>query len=357
MLPPAIGVQRHIVWVSALSVLAFAACSKAPPPPRQISGQVFIVTRGGPSIKMALVEVCLYESKTLEDHFKSRGAEVAAINERMETIATDAQTEAFRAEAEKERSEKAARDAAGDTFFAAFLAEFRFRRVAAKEAREIADTAQAFIRVTQSGFPYFDQLPKPIASAKTDADGNFSITTLRTKTPLALLATTSRAVGAGDEVYFWAVRLPPDEESTKIALTNDNESGTTAPSSMLHTVALDSDATKALKLSPEELTSRLQKLRSTIAATNAFLSGPSSSPEPPQTQVGATPLPEFSPTPPPQFIRVTDWFTLTNTKGKEVKTLEPGKRLRVVSRQGDKITVDYLGESFSIPATVTEPSQ
>jgi hypothetical protein len=65
-------------------------------------------------------------------------------------------------------------------------------------------------------------------------------------------------------------------------------------------------------------------------------------------------LPEFGPTPPAQFVRLTDWFTLTNAKGKKIKTLEPGKRLRVISRSADQITIDYLGESFSIPAHVTK---
>jgi hypothetical protein len=73
----------------------------------------------------------------------------------------------------------------------------------------------------------------------------------------------------------------------------------------------------------------------------------------------SAPLPDFGPPSmvAPKFVRLRDYFTLVNAKGKEIKTLEPGKRLRVVSRSADKVTIDYLGESFSIPANVTEPAK
>ena len=73
----------------------------------------------------------------------------------------------------------------------------------------------------------------------------------------------------------------------------------------------------------------------------------------------STPLPDFEPatTVAPEFVRLKDYFTLINPKGKEIKTLEPGKRLRVVSRSADKVTIDYLGESFSIPANITESAK
>jgi len=345
--------------LAAVVSIIGSGCSKVPPAPRQITGQVFIVTRGGPSIKMALVEVFLYEAETLEQHIKSRGPDVDSARQRAEAIATAAEHEAIKADEEVERAKDAATNAAGKAWFDVFLAELKFRRAAAKEAAEIRDTAKALVRISQSGYLYFEQLPKPITSAKTDADGNFSTTTTQTKTQLALAASTSRAVGAGEEVYYWAIRLPPAEQVTKVALTNDNQSASDSSTSMLHTVALDSEATKALVVSPEELRTRLQKLNATITSTNALLSS-SPSPPAPMTRTDPSPvapLPEFSPTPPPEFVRLTNWFTLTNSKGKEVKTLEPGKRLRVVSQGGDQITVDYLGESYSIPSTVTEPSK
>ena len=70
----------------------------------------------------------------------------------------------------------------------------------------------------------------------------------------------------------------------------------------------------------------------------------------------STPFPDLEPTTTvaPEFVRLKDYFTLVNAKGREIKTLEPGKRLRVVSRSADTITIDYLGERFVIPSTLTE---
>jgi hypothetical protein len=74
----------------------------------------------------------------------------------------------------------------------------------------------------------------------------------------------------------------------------------------------------------------------------------------------ATPLPEFSPLPSPspgEFVTLTKDFTLLNGKGKEVRTLPAGKRLRVISRdKNGGITVSSFGDQFLIPAAVTEPS-
>lgn len=40
-----------------------------------------------------------------------------------------------------------------------------------------------------------------------------------------------------------------------------------------------------------------------------------------------------------------------------VKQFPVGKRLRVSNRAGDKITIDYLGEAYTIATAATVPSQ
>jgi hypothetical protein len=71
----------------------------------------------------------------------------------------------------------------------------------------------------------------------------------------------------------------------------------------------------------------------------------------------SAPADYLAPLPPPEFVRLTTDFTLVNFKGREVKTLEPGKRLRVVARYEHDVTVDYLGEHYSVPTAVTEPAK
>ena len=58
---------------------------------------------------------------------------------------------------------------------------------------------------------------------------------------------------------------------------------------------------------------------------------------------------------PIEFVKLTREITLRNARGKEVKQFEVGKRLRVSKRDGEKITINYLGADYTIPTASTEP--
>jgi hypothetical protein len=95
-------------------------------------------------------------------------------------------------------------------------------------------------------------------------------------------------------------------------------------------------------------------LDTTISQQSTPTQGPSSAAAPLLVSTAAT---GAAARPATDFVRLTDYFTLVDARGREVKTLDPGKKLRVVDRAVNEITIDYLGDKFTIPAAITEPAQ
>lgn len=78
----------------------------------------------------------------------------------------------------------------------------------------------------------------------------------------------------------------------------------------------------------------------------------SNEPKAPHPEESPQAVPEFSPLAPPEFVRLTKDFVLTDAKGRGIRSVEAGKRLRVISREKDTVTISSYGEPFPIPANI-----
>jgi hypothetical protein len=218
-------IARLLVTVSVCAAGATHAQGK------DIGGQVFIVTRGGPAIKLALVRVAAFRKADMETHVRDIDSQLADERAKADAEVSEASRSLQRAkravagglgewmkrDAEthgRETNTKAAIDRGHSVWQKFHAAE---QKIAPAETR--LREAVARQRLLSSAAPYFAQLPEPFGTAKTDADGRFKLTVPDEET-VAVLASSSRTIFDRVETYFWVVRLAPNE--TSLTLSNDN---------------------------------------------------------------------------------------------------------------------------------------
>jgi hypothetical protein len=213
----------------------------------KIEGQVFVATAGGQSYKLGDVTVYVYSlsnlQKYLADRAKAANHDAAVLSPIVDEGEKDVK-EAERVEKEAEsawissrgqdtdRSEKAFHDAEAD----------------ADKVRDLYQDAQHAQTYTLSGLFYFDGLSKQtdipvVASARTDADGKFSIELPADTTgDIVLAARAERRVVDSTEAYCWMLRVDEEDRKTKINLANATMSSGNDPHSLIHTVSAEDEA-------------------------------------------------------------------------------------------------------------------
>ncbi len=212
---------------AALSVLVCVTANA-----KTIEGEVFIVTAGGPAIKLALVQVKAISKIEMENHIAKIEQQIAperaeadsAVSRAMKE--SDARIKQMQAMTLKEIQKQMADD----------LKRSRAERDKAIQAPILARLQLRELRARQktlnSAAPFFVDLPQPVATAKTDADGRFELT-IPDKGEYVLVASAERTVFNDVERYFWVVRL--NSEEFKATLSNDNLTTSGSADSLLTT--------------------------------------------------------------------------------------------------------------------------
>ena len=181
---PAVPLKTGLPGVALDRSPILAYPSVSPGPSRTISGRCFLVTDGGQMVKLAQVEVRIYHQREFEWYAQEVSARCQARYEVMRATACPR------------------------NFAALPLLEMN-KSIAAAEAlqRDFHDVWQA--------------LPAADASARTDADGRFSITH-RVAQPYIVFAVGSRTFGGETEYYQWQVSSSVIPNPLEIVLSNDN---------------------------------------------------------------------------------------------------------------------------------------
>jgi hypothetical protein len=202
---------------------------------------MFIRTNGGDNIKLSLVEVDIYDAKVIEADIEKKQDRAKPILDAFAPIQDELGAAA-----------KTADDAAShasDAEIAAIGTDGADKASAdSTAARAVADKADAANEqlLNESGYLvstiyYFADLPQPLQSTKTDADGKFEFDV--PPGSYVLVAQSSRKAGAdvvGDDVipttefYNWMVKVDVDSDKT-VMLANDNLSSTESTDSLVHT--------------------------------------------------------------------------------------------------------------------------
>jgi len=206
---------NHVRITILLVSLLAGACR---PSDATLTGEVFIVTRGGENYKLGLVEVRAYPDSVLRNAMASGIAaaksQLPALNRVGDSLSKRAQQlSAVRDQAAKSSSANILSDALQQRSYTAYA---RYTEAYAELERNRLERDV----VAEAPF-YISRLPAPSVIAKTDADGKFSM-----KVPLgrvALVAHASRSVGDSNEDYYWLVwNDVTGKEAATVMLSNDN---------------------------------------------------------------------------------------------------------------------------------------
>jgi hypothetical protein len=203
-----------LIYTLLLAVLLFpiSGCGN-----KEITGQIFVVTKGKDNIKLALVEVGAIPQEEFDKYLKVKHSKKIEEQKRLLPQYEQATKQL------KEAGEK--KSAASDEWSESGYSNAKYRlSLKADENfdlvnRKTKDVISEFEAFNEYGY-YLQTLPAPKFISKTDADGKFFLTLPKGK--YAITASSSRNVGSTSEAYHWLVVVDTASDTKSLMLSNDN---------------------------------------------------------------------------------------------------------------------------------------
>jgi hypothetical protein len=193
-------------------------------------GDVFVVAPDGKRHSLGSVELNAIPDHAFTEHLERKTAqsELESGKLRSEIDAVAAVLKGARAEEDRlwkiqKRDEKNVEKAK------AWSVVYNKTKDLAKQLEDLQSRQQQLT----SGEYFFKDIPPPISSAQTDADGKFAMLIPR-EGRYGIVARASRKIGDRKDTYCWFVWISLDGDASKrLVLNNDNIVGAGSPDSAL----------------------------------------------------------------------------------------------------------------------------
>jgi hypothetical protein len=196
----------------------------------EIAGEVLIVTKGGMRYTPALVTVNAMAESPLKKHLESKRLQAELECQRLNRDIVGLTARLRIAKAEDDRLwEILQRDQSNSRKAEAWSVAYNRTKKVSRQIEELQTQRQYLT----SGDYFLDGLPSATSTARTDANGKFTLIIPRAGR-YGLVARASRELFKDEETYFWFVWVSSDGEPVKrLTLGNDNIMGAGSPDSAL----------------------------------------------------------------------------------------------------------------------------
>jgi hypothetical protein len=195
-----------IALVAVIGILGLVGCK---PKPTTLTGQVFIVTQGGDSVKFGDVSILLIEKSQVTDFLEKKEPLIdAKIASRKQEIVV--------AKEEWKKSSSACEEEKGSGHVWEALDDAR------NAAYDRLTATMIKLGNSPAAEDYFvDFFPEATQRTLSDADGKFSFVYPRDKS-FTIYASADRRILNGFEHYYWLIDAPTNAETLQVFLSNNN---------------------------------------------------------------------------------------------------------------------------------------
>jgi hypothetical protein len=191
---------------------AFSFVLQCSPSVTNVSGEVFIVTKGGQNIKLGLVQVQIFSESPVMKQINTKLQKVREEIPRL--LLTDKKLELEYNASHDKWFNRLLKYGSNDSLLDTL------NKVSLEKYQEYINIHYPLLRYYRPDF-YISELPKPIYTTKTNSDGKFQLNLNPGK--YVLLALSSRMVGDKTEDYCWFIHIiVKQKQQNNIMLSNDN---------------------------------------------------------------------------------------------------------------------------------------